>query len=256
MTRLQTVADFQALARAVTDLLPAAPPLTATLETRGPVVDTLDAEFHVATVQFVGQMDTRLLLAVSGSVVAPLAESGLDIGGSNGLQILLDSIAPTLGQGVIVSQQVPLAAFESPSTVFFSLRTGTNLHGWFALTNQEVTAMFDQENSGSAPADQVVKNGQANVLGHSAQGQTDAKSMRMLYDVEMTLTAEIGRAKLPVRQILDLSPGAIVELDRVAGSAADLMVNGHLVARGEVVVVDEDYGLRITEIMDAAEGLV
>jgi flagellar motor switch protein FliN/FliY len=77
--------------------------------------------------------------------------------------------------------------------------------------------------------------------------------MRLLYDVEMTLTAEIGRAKLPVRQILDLTPGAIVELDRVAGSPADLMVNGHLVARGEVVVIDEDYGLRITEILDASE---
>ncbi len=73
--------------------------------------------------------------------------------------------------------------------------------------------------------------------------------MRLLYDVEMTLTAEIGRTRLPVRQVLDLVPGSVLELDRAAGAPADLMVNGRLIARGEVVVVDDDYGIRITEIV-------
>ena len=71
----------------------------------------------------------------------------------------------------------------------------------------------------------------------------------MLYDVEMTLTAEIGRTRLPVRQVLELAPGAVLELDRTAGSPADVMVNGRLIARGEVVVVDEAYGIRVTEIV-------
>ena len=65
----------------------------------------------------------------------------------------------------------------------------------------------------------------------------------------MTLTAEIGRTRLPVRQVLDLVPGSVLELDRAAGAPADLLVNGRLIARGEVVVVDEDYGIRITEIV-------
>ncbi|MGZ6733389.1 MAG: FliM/FliN family flagellar motor switch protein, partial [Nocardioides sp.] len=56
--------------------------------------------------------------------------------------------------------------------------------------------------------------------------------------------------KMAVRELLSLSPGAIVELDRAAGSPADLLVNGRLIARGEVVVVDEDFGLRVTEILD------
>jgi flagellar motor switch protein FliN/FliY len=73
--------------------------------------------------------------------------------------------------------------------------------------------------------------------------------MRMLYDVDMTLTAEIGRTTLPVRQVLDLTPGTVLELDRAAGAAADVMVNGRLIARGEVVVVDEAYGIRVTEIV-------
>jgi flagellar motor switch protein FliN/FliY len=77
----------------------------------------------------------------------------------------------------------------------------------------------------------------------------DSASLRLLHDVEMTLTAEIGRTKLPVRQVLELVPGTVLELDRAAGAPADVLVNGRLVARGEVVVVDEDYGIRITEIV-------
>jgi flagellar motor switch protein FliN/FliY len=65
----------------------------------------------------------------------------------------------------------------------------------------------------------------------------------------MELTVELGRTRMTVRELLGLSPGAVVELDRAAGSPADLLVNGRLIARGEVVVVDEDFAVRITEIV-------
>ena len=71
----------------------------------------------------------------------------------------------------------------------------------------------------------------------------------MLHDVEMEVSAELGRTRMSVRELLSLSPGAIVELDRAAGSPADLLVNGRLIARGEVVVVDENFGIRVTEII-------
>ncbi|HWH01296.1 MAG TPA: flagellar motor switch protein FliN [Pilimelia sp.] len=71
----------------------------------------------------------------------------------------------------------------------------------------------------------------------------------MLHDVEMEVSAELGRTRMSVRELLSLSPGAIVELDRAAGSPADLLVNGRLIARGEVVVIDENFGIRITEIV-------
>jgi flagellar motor switch protein FliN/FliY len=74
--------------------------------------------------------------------------------------------------------------------------------------------------------------------------------MRILSDVEMTVTAELGRAFMTVRELLSLTPGSIVELDRVAGTPIDVLVNGTVVARGEVVVVDEEFGVRITEIVD------
>ncbi|OIQ82951.1 flagellar motor switch protein FliN [mine drainage metagenome] len=83
----------------------------------------------------------------------------------------------------------------------------------------------------------------------AASGAVQGASLRLLYDVDMTLTAELGRTKLPIREVLELVPGTVLELDRAAGSPADLMVNGRLIARGEIVVIDEDYGIRITEIV-------
>jgi flagellar motor switch protein FliN/FliY len=75
------------------------------------------------------------------------------------------------------------------------------------------------------------------------------RSLDLLRDVEMGVTAELGRARMTVRNLLELAPGAVVELDRAAGSPIDVLVNGTLVARGEVVVIGEEFGVRITEIV-------
>ena len=77
------------------------------------------------------------------------------------------------------------------------------------------------------------------------------RGLELLHGVDMEVTVELGRTRMTVRDLLALTPGAVLELDRAAGSPADLLVNGRLVARGEVVVVDEDFGLRVTEIVDA-----
>ncbi|GAB2518131.1 flagellar motor switch protein FliN [Paramicrobacterium agarici] len=77
--------------------------------------------------------------------------------------------------------------------------------------------------------------------------------LRRIAGVEMDLTVEIGRARMPVRDVLDLEPGRIVELDRSAGAPADIKLNGRLIAHGEVVVVDQDYAVRITRILENTE---
>ena len=77
------------------------------------------------------------------------------------------------------------------------------------------------------------------------------RGIELLHGVDMEVTVELGRTRLAVRDLLALAPGAVVELDRAAGAPADLLVNGRLIARGEVVVVDEDFGLRITEIVES-----
>ncbi|WP_110180331.1 flagellar motor switch protein FliN [Nocardioides solisilvae] len=78
------------------------------------------------------------------------------------------------------------------------------------------------------------------------------RGIEMLAGVDMEVTVELGRTRMAVRDLLALSPGTVLELDRAADGPADLLVNGRLIARGEVVVVDEDFGLRITEIVDEA----
>ncbi len=76
-----------------------------------------------------------------------------------------------------------------------------------------------------------------------------AARLDLLRAVEMDATAELGRARMTVNDLLSLRTGAVIELDRAAGAPADLYVNGRLIARGEVVVVDENYGLRITQVV-------
>jgi len=80
----------------------------------------------------------------------------------------------------------------------------------------------------------------------AAAGQ-DA-DLRRLRDVPVNLAVEIGRARMTVGETLSLRPGSIVTLDRLAEEPVDLLVNGTRIARGEVVVIDEDFGLRITEV--------
>ena len=74
-------------------------------------------------------------------------------------------------------------------------------------------------------------------------------NVKRLMDVSLTLSVELGRKKMQIREILDLGPGKIIELDKLAGEPVDLLVNGKMLARGEVVVVDENFGVRITDLI-------
>jgi flagellar motor switch protein FliN/FliY len=76
----------------------------------------------------------------------------------------------------------------------------------------------------------------------------DAPELERLYDVPVELAVEIGRTQMTIRETLALGPGSIVTLNRLAGEPVDLLVNGKPIARGEVVVIDEEFGLRITEV--------
>ena len=80
----------------------------------------------------------------------------------------------------------------------------------------------------------------------------DARDLRLLADVQVELAVEIGRVKLPLRELLSLAPGAVLELDRSADAPVDVLVNGCLVARGEVVVIDGEFGVRVTAVVERA----
>jgi len=75
-------------------------------------------------------------------------------------------------------------------------------------------------------------------------------NINLLMDVNMELTVELGRTKKPIKEILGMGEGTVIELDKLAGEPVDILVNGRLIARGEVVVIDESFGVRVTEILD------
>ena len=81
----------------------------------------------------------------------------------------------------------------------------------------------------------------------------NSNNLDLLMDVQVVLTVELGRTKKYVKDILSLGEGSILELDKLAGEPVDLFINGKLIAKGEVVVIDENFGVRVTEIVSPAE---
>lgn len=97
--------------------------------------------------------------------------------------------------------------------------------------------------------------GQADDAGaDDASARRSAKDLEAVYDIPVQVSAVLGRATLQVHQLLKLGRGAVVELDRKVGEAIDIYVNNRLVARGEVVVVDERLGVTMTEIIKSDRG--
>ena len=80
-------------------------------------------------------------------------------------------------------------------------------------------------------------------------GGEESVNLNLLMDINLEIVVELGRTKKRINEILELSQGSIIELDRVSGEPVDLLINGKVVAKGEVVVIDEYFGVRITEII-------
>jgi len=80
-------------------------------------------------------------------------------------------------------------------------------------------------------------------------------NLDVILDVPVTLSMEVGRTRVPIRNLLQLNQGSVVELDRAAGEPLDVFVNGTLIAHGEVVVVNERFGIRLTDVVSPAERL-
>ena len=85
--------------------------------------------------------------------------------------------------------------------------------------------------------------------------EVSRRSLNMLYDLTVKVSVELGQTSLTIRDLLNIGPGSVVELDRLAGETIDLLVNGMLIGKGEVVVVNDNFGLRITDIVSSEERL-
>jgi flagellar motor switch protein FliN/FliY len=221
-----------AAAQAAAGLLPAAAPLSAGQPIADPEATPLPPEGASAvTARLAGEVSGDVVLVVSAEVVAALSNSPvgpMDVAAT--LRPALEAAAATLGRVRVSAERVEdaVAALDGLRDkgmyLAVPLLSGGVVEATFAL---QVTLPVAREQRGS---------------------------LDLLRNVAMEVTVEIGRTRMTVQELLSLHPGEVIELDRAASAPADLLVNGTLIARGEIVVVDEDFGLRISEIVtDAAE---
>ena len=98
-----------------------------------------------------------------------------------------------------------------------------------------------------------VKKAEFQPLGASA-GAGEKPGMDLLLDVTLPVSVELGRTKMTIKEVLATCPGTVIELDRAAGEPVDVLVSGKVIGRGEVVVVEEKFGVRISELMNRGEG--
>ena len=130
--------------------------------------------------------------------------------------------------------------------------------------SDETEEIDDQDASSGEGADAITKQGQtgtinddfeqvkATPISASTELGGDVK-LDVILDIPVTIAMEIGRTQLSIRNLLQLNQGSVVELDRFAGEPMDVLVNGTLVAHGEVVVVNEKFGLRLTDVISPAD---
>jgi flagellar motor switch protein FliN len=93
----------------------------------------------------------------------------------------------------------------------------------------------------------------ANFAGGAAGAPGAGNDIGMILDIPVQLTVELGRTRIPIKNILQLAQGSVVELETLAGEPMDVLVNGYLIAQGEVVVVNDKFGIRLTDIVTPSE---
>jgi flagellar motor switch protein FliN len=93
-------------------------------------------------------------------------------------------------------------------------------------------------------------------LGDEAGDTKDWRNLHRMLDVPLSLTVELGSTEMPLSEVLRLEGGSVITINRVPGEPIDLLINGRVFARGEVVVINETFGYRVTELVDDAEGTI
>ena len=90
-------------------------------------------------------------------------------------------------------------------------------------------------------------------LSDDKSSEVDRRKLDTILDIPVTISMEVGRSKISIRNLLQLNQGSVVELDRIAGEPLDVLVNGTLIAHGEVVVVNDKFGIRLTDVISQIE---
>lgn len=251
-----TASENSVLHDAAAEALCASLPVSVTVTARRLSSSTADSEItgltetgDPAVAAFVGSLSADVAVYVDPAILGDAAD--LDprlVSMDDVLRPAFEAATGVLGTGVLSSAPAGTAKtlLHDADTVIFELLTTDRAVGWFALRLRE-----------PAPNTAATSHGPGAPTTATSHPLADEVTSRLsrLNNVQMALTVEIGRTRVSVRDVLAMEPGAVIELDRNAGAPADVRLNGRLIALGEVVVMDQDYGVRITKILDSSEGL-
>jgi flagellar motor switch protein FliN/FliY len=217
-------------------------PLTAGEPVNDADAAPLGAATHAVYAPFAGARTGELLVVVDGELTAALEQAaGGPVDLADALAPTLDALAAAIGPVTLGPAQVTEARL-GVNRVLASDDAG--LVPLLGTTGPRAAVAISLERDAEPPAPRAA----------DQPVELTADRLDLLRGVEMEATAELGRTRMTVNDLLALRSGAVIELDRVAGGPADLLVNGRLIARGEVVVVDENYGIRITQVVSDASG--
>ncbi|WCE28968.1 flagellar motor switch protein FliN [Vibrio sp. SCSIO 43137] len=117
---------------------------------------------------------------------------------------------------------------------------------WAAALSEDPAAMGSDDDAELAPLEELSDQS-------SPITEDERRKLDTIMDIPVTISMEVGRSQISIRNLLQLNQGSVVELDRVAGESLDVMVNGTLIAHGEVVVVNDKFGIRLTDVISQTE---
>ena len=168
--------------------------------------------------------------------------------------ILSDLLVGDASMEAVAALDPVVASFDAPAEAALVLRGGSAIGAvLWAVDRRQQPGAAAYGHTGYAEASLFSNSHPAPVL-PPILGSGQA-SMQLLRDVHLDVSVELGRTEMTVAEVLELTVGAVVELDRAARAPVDIRVNGTLLAKGEVVVVDDEYAVRVTEIVDPASGI-
>lgn len=131
--------------------------------------------------------------------------------------------------------------------------TDTDTENQDGMADEWAAALNQQAESEAAGGEEAMPVSMEELIDDSMSPASDEVNLDVILDIPVTISMEIGRSKINIRNLLQLNQGSVVELDRLAGEPLDVLVNNTLIAHGEVVVVNEKYGIRLTDVISPVE---
>jgi flagellar motor switch protein FliN/FliY len=201
------------------------------------------------TADYAGEISTETLLtSVDGEfVIVPIFESDETVACVI-VRLAPDAFAEAAPAPVIDAEPIDAAPVAAPRPVA-TPPVAVPAPAPAAPAPAPISAAPAAEPAVAAAVEPEIARYEFQPLGDGVDGVGSPRPLHLLNDVEMDVVAELGRQQMKVRDLVSLRVGSVIELDRTAGSPVDVMVNGSLLAHGEVVVIDDEFGIRVSEIV-------